>query len=86
MNQGLALTLRLLVAVGILSMTASALADNSGCDCWYGGYEDGLEFTWGTRFQSQEFDDCQQEGLLNPYEDGFHAAEQRGERSCPYGG
>lgn len=86
MNQGLALMLRTLAVAGSLSFAAAALADNSSCDCWYGGYEDGLEFTWGTRFQAEQYGACQQEGLLKPYEDGFHASEERTERSCPYGG
>jgi hypothetical protein len=72
------------LGLAALLISPAGFADGS-CECWYNGFEDGSEFTWGTRFQSEYYEVCKSSGRLKPYEDGFHAQEERAERRCPYG-
>lgn len=72
-----------LLALGMLLAAPLEAADEGPCSCWYLGYEDGLEFNWDNRRFAENYARCQKQGAIAMYDDGFKAATEKRERTCP---
>ncbi len=68
----------------VLAFTPAQAKDESTCDCWFYGFEDGLEFPWADRQSSGAYQVCAKAGKIKYYEEGFTISLQRKDRTCPY--
>jgi len=70
------------LAIAAVAPAAGAAEDSEYCDCWYEGFEDGLEYRWDNRHIAEDYEQCVQLGQLAAYEKGFEAVEKGAERKC----